>query len=192
MSTAPKRYITPEEYLEIERNAKFKSEYFNGEMFAMAGGSRIHGLIATNVIGELRNQLRGRPCMVYNSDVRVHIAATGLYAYPDVSVVCGETTAEQETDVVTNPLVIVEVLSASTKDYDRGQKFEQYRKLISLREYLLISQHEPHVEQYIRQEGAEWLFRERYDPNDVVTIAALDCTLPLREIYDKVTFPTQQ
>src|ERR1044072_9754283 len=134
MASHPKNYFTPEEYLEMERKADCKNEYFNGEIFAMGGASPRHVLIVTNVVSELRTQLKNRPCTVYSTDLRVRVSATGLYTYPDVIVVCGEPRfADDHRDTLLNPTLIVEVLSNSTKDYDRGDKFEQYRALESFR-----------------------------------------------------------
>jgi Uma2 family endonuclease len=139
MSTQPKTFISPEQYLAIERKAERKSEYFNGEMFAMAGASESHVLIVTNVVAELREQLRGRPYTVYSTDLRVKVSPTGLYTYPDVVVVCGQPQfADDQRDTLLNPTLIVEVLSESTQDYDRGEKFEHYRSIASFHEYVLI------------------------------------------------------
>ena len=133
MSALPEPFITPEQYLEIERKAADKSEYHSGQMFAMAGASREHNLITANVVGELRSLLRGRPCKTYPSDMRVLVLATGLHTYPDVSVACGEPEfLDGALDVLLNPLVIVEVLSSSTEPYDRGAKFALYQHLPSL------------------------------------------------------------
>ena len=135
MSAVPKPYLTPQEYLARERRAETKSEYLRGGVFAMSGASRNHNLVATNVAAELRQQLRDRDCEVHQSDMRVKISSTGLYTYPDVTVVCGEPEFEdEEVDTLLNPKVIVEVLSPSTADYDRGGKFTHYRRLPSLRE----------------------------------------------------------
>jgi Uma2 family endonuclease len=140
MSLQAKQRLTPEEYLARERQVDTKSEFYDGELFAKAGASRSHNLIVGNVTGELRAQLRGRPCEVYPADMRVKVSETGLYAYPDVVVVCGEPRFEDEhLDTLLNPTVIVDVLSPSTEAYDRGEKFAQYRKLASLREYVLIA-----------------------------------------------------
>ena len=150
MPAMPKPLLTPEEYLARERRAETKSEYLRGEVFAMAGASRAHNLIASNAAGELRQQLRDRPCEVYPSDMRVKVSPSGLYTYPDVTVVCGEPQFEDaEVDTLLNPKVLVEVLSPSTADYDRGGKFTHYRRLPSLQEYVLISQDRPLVEHYV-------------------------------------------
>src|SRR5437867_3079283 len=154
------RRLKEAEYLAIERRAEFKSEFFDGEMFAMAGGTPAHSLIATNLAREFGNLLKTHPCTAYNSDLRVKIEATGLHTYPDLSVVCGPLRfADQEQDTIVNPVLVAEVLSDSTEAYDRGKKFEHYQQVPTLREYLLVSQTEPRVEQFIRQDGGQWLWR---------------------------------
>ena len=132
MSTQPKTFLSEEEYLEIERKAEFKSEYFGGEMFAMAGANEAHNLLVTNLVRELSEQLRPRPCRVYSNDMRVRVAASGLYTYPDVVSVCGESRfLDEQRDTLLNLNLLVEVLSPSTAEaYDRGLKFEQYRSKI--------------------------------------------------------------
>ena len=144
--------MTAQEYLERERLAETKSEYYRGEVFAMTGASLQHVTIAINVAGELRSSLKGKPCAVYPADLRLGIGATGLYTYPDVMVICGKPAViDAHVDTVTNPVVIIEVLSPSTEGYDRGRKFESYRAIPSLMEYLAVSQHRMHVEIHTRQ-----------------------------------------
>jgi Uma2 family endonuclease len=190
MSLQPKTHLTPEEYLAIERKAEYKSEYFNGEMFAMAGASERHVLIVTNVVAELRGQLRRRPCTVYSTDLRVRVSPTGLYTYPDVVVVCGQAQfADDQKDTLLNPTLIVEVLSESTKDYDRGGKFEHYRTLTSLNEYVLIDQDKYHIEHFVRQPENRWLLSETYHLEDTIHLSSIDCDLALTEVYDKVELP---
>lgn len=190
MSLQPKTHLTPEEYLAIERKAEYKSEYFNGEMFAMAGASERHALIVTNVVAELRGQLRHRPCTVYSTDLRVRVSPTGLYTYPDVIVVCGQAQfADDQKDTLLNPTLIVEVLSESTKDYDRGGKFEHYRSLASLSEYVLIAQDKYHVEHFVRQPDNRWLLSETNRLEDTIHLPSIDCALALIEVYDKVEMP---
>jgi Uma2 family endonuclease len=187
MSSQPKTFLTPEEYLEIERKAERKSEYYQGEMFAMAGASREHGLIVTNVTIELGSQVRGRPCEVHSNDLRMRVSPTGLYTYPDVIVVCGEFRyADDQNDTLLNPTVIIEVLSRSTRDYDRGMKFEQYRKLPSLREYLTIDQYRPHIEHWTRQQEHLGLLAEYDDLGQTIELTSIGCVLALAEVYDKV------
>jgi Uma2 family endonuclease len=185
-SQANKRY-TAEEYLALERQAECKSEYYAGDIFAMAGASRWHNLIVTNVVRELSLQLKGRPCTTYPSDMRVKISPTGLYTYPGVTVVCGEAQFEDtQQDTLLNPTLIVEVLSESTEAYDRGGKFAHYRKLASLMEYVLIAQTKPHVEHYVRQPDNRWLLAEADSVHQTLHLPSIDCHLALAEVYDKV------
>ena len=187
MSPQAQQHYTPEEYLALERQAQCKSEYYAGEIFAMAGASRWHNLIVANVIGELRSQLKGRPCTTYPSDMRVKVSPTGLYTYPDVTVVCGEARFEDnQQDTLLNPTLIVEVLSESTEAYDRGGKFAHYRKLTSLMEYVLITQTKPHIEHYLRQPDNRWLLSEADSVQDTLQLPSIDCYLALAEVYDKV------
>lgn len=192
MSAVPKPFLTPEEYLARERRTETKSEYLLGEVFALSGASRKHNLIATNVAAEFRQQLRDRECEVYQGDMRVKVSSTGLYTYPDVTVVCGEPEFEdEEVDTLLNPNVLVEVLSASTADYDRGGKFTHDRRLPSLREYVLISQDRPLVEHYVRQRQDEWLLTEVSSPQETLVLPSIECRLPLSEIYLKVRFAAE-
>ncbi|MBI3248073.1 MAG: Uma2 family endonuclease [Deltaproteobacteria bacterium] len=187
MSLQPKAYITPEDYLAIERQAEYKSEYFNGEMFAMAGVSERHATIIANTMYVFVGQLKGRPCKAYSNDLRVRVSPTGLYTYPDIVVVCGQAQfADDHKDTLLNPTLIVEVLSESTKDYDRGEKFEHYRSLASFNEYVLIAQERHHVEHCVRQPDNRWLLAETNRRADALQLSSISCTLALTEIYDKV------
>jgi Uma2 family endonuclease len=189
MSSYPANYISPEEYLAFERNASNKNEYFDGEVFAMSGASPEHVLIVTNVVAEFRQQLKPRPCTVYSTDLRIKVSPTGLYTYPDVVVLCGEAKFDDaQKDTLLNPTLIIEVLSDSTKDYDRGGKFEHYRTLESLLEYILIAQDKPHVEQFVKQADKRWLLSETNNVSDTIYLPSIDCSLALVEIYDKVKF----
>ena len=193
MATQPKTYLTPEQYLEIERKAEFKSEYYQGEMFAMSGAREPHILIVGNAMGELRQQFRRRPCKAYSNDMRVQVTATGLYTYPDVVVVCGEPQFLDNTfDTLLNPTVIVEVLSESTEAYDRGQKFEQYRSLESLKEYMMISSQRISVERYTRQPDGSWNYIAKASLEDSIDLKSVDCHLLLADLYEKVDFSTSQ
>src|SRR5271166_2453923 len=179
---------TPQQYLEMERKADFKSEYCDGYITAMAGASREHNLIAGNLHGEIRSQLKGRPCVVFMSDMRLCVSPTGLYTYPDVMAVCGEREyLDTEMDTLLNPTMIAEVLSASTESYDRGRKFGHYQRLTSLQEYVLIAQDEVRVERFTRR-GDDWILSVFTSLHDKVRFASIDCEVPLREIYDKVDF----
>jgi Uma2 family endonuclease len=187
MFTQPKTFLTPEEYLEIERKAEFKSEYYNGEMFAMAGASERHGVIVINIAAELRQQLKGRPCRVIANDLRLRVLPSGLYTYPDVMVVGGDSQhADNRNDTLLNPTVAIEVLSESTRDYDRGQKFQFYRGLASLREYITVAQNAPHIEHWTRQDQNIGTLSEFNDLSQSVQLTSIDCVLALSEVYDKV------
>jgi Uma2 family endonuclease len=165
MSSQAQKRSTAEEYLALERQAQCKSEYYAGEIFAVAGASRWHNLIVANVIGELRSQLKGQPCTTYPSDMRVKISPTGLYTYPDVTVVCGEAQFDDtQQDTLLNPTLIVEVLSESTAAYDRGGKFAHYRKLATLMEYVLITPTKPHIEHYHTTAGPAMAARRGRGP----------------------------
>lgn len=187
MSSQPKSLLTPEEYLALERRAELKSEYFAGEMFAMAGASRRHNLIAANIIRVLGNQLLERTYNVYPSDMRVKISKVGKYTYPDIVVACGEEQFEDDQkDTLLNPVVVIEILSESTEAYDRGKKFEHYQYLASLSEYLLITQDPYRVEQYVRQSDRTWTYLEFHNVEDTVRLRTIDCELALKDIYVKV------
>jgi Uma2 family endonuclease len=187
MTSQPKNRLTPEEYLAIERSAEFKSEYHAGEMFAMAGASRQHNLIVSSVIRLLGNQLLERDCNVYPGDMRIKIARTGKYTYPDVAVVCGEERFEDEhKDTLLNPIVIIEVLSDTTEAYDRGKKFENYQYITSLSEYILVAQEPYRIERYLRQDDKTWTYSEFHQPEDTVQMDTVGCKLSLKEVYLKV------
>jgi Uma2 family endonuclease len=189
MSTAPKHYITPAEYLHRERKAEFRSEYFRGEMFAMAGASANHNLIVGNCIQTLGQQLKKKTCRVYPSDLKLRIEATGLYTYPDLSVVCGDPQLESDAgDVLLNPVVLVEVLSDSTEAYDRGKKFEHYRTIPSLMHYILIAQDRHSLDCFSRHATDNWLFTTCQGLEGKLVLDAIDCDLLAAEVYDKVVF----
>lgn len=191
MLTVPKHYITPEEYLHRERKADFKSEYYRGEMFAMAGASANHNLIVLNAGSSLREQLKDRPCRVYPSDLKLKIKSTGLYTYPDLTVVCGEPQLESDVgDVLLNPVVIVEVLSESTETYDRGKKFEQYRTVDSVMHYVLIAQDRFSIDCFSRQPDGSWSLASCQGPDGKIHIETVGCELVVAEVYDKVVFPS--
>jgi Uma2 family endonuclease len=155
----------------------------------MSGASRQHNLISLNIGAELRAQLRDRPCEVYTSDMRVKVSLSGLYTYPDVVVVCEEPAFEDTVgDTLLNPTLLVEVLSKSTADYDRGSKFEHYRTLASLQEYLLVAQEKSHVVHYVRQSDLAWLLEETHDSAATIRLPSIGCDLALAEVYAKVRF----
>ena len=189
MASQPKTYYSPEEYLALERSCVTKHEYYNGEIFAMGGASKQHVLIVTNVVGELHSELKEGPCTVYSTDLRVRVAPTGLYTYPDVIVLCdGPRFSDEQEDTLLNPALIIEVLSESTKDYDRGGKFEQYRTIESFVEYLLIAQDRPHVEHHTRQPDGNWILHETNSLEDTIQLKSVPCSLRIADIYAKLDF----
>jgi Uma2 family endonuclease len=191
MSLHPQQHYSPQEYLELERKAEYKSEYFSGEIFAMSGASERHNLIVMNVAAALHNQFRGRPCKVYASDMRVKVSQTGLYTYPDVVAVCEEAQLEDDQlDTLLNPTVLIEVLSKSTEAYDRGDKAGHYRKLSSLAEYVLISQDKHHIEHYARQPNNHWLLSEASDLKETLVLPSLSASLVLSDVYDRIDMGT--
>jgi Uma2 family endonuclease len=189
MSRQIKPYITPEEYLAFERGSEYKSEYLNGEIFAMTGASRKHNLIATNIVVALGNQLKEGPCELHVSEMRVRVNAVGLYTYPDLAVVCEEPQLEDKYfDTLLNPTVLIEILSKSTERYDRIAKSDYYRRLTSLAEYLFIAQEQYRVEQYTRQSDDHWLLTETHSLEGVVDLQSIKCSLALRDVYQKISF----
>ena len=188
-ATAPVRRLTEAEYLDFERKADVKHEFFDGEIFAMAGGSPARSRIATDLVIALGNKLRGQPCQPYNSDLRHKVELTGLITYPDVSVICGPLDLVPGTDdTVTNPTLLVEVLSPSTEAYDRGKKFHNYQRIPSLREYLLVSQHETRIEQFVRGDAGQWTWRVADGMDATLLLPSLGITLELGEVFSQVEF----
>jgi Uma2 family endonuclease len=192
MTSQPKTHLTPAEYLAVERQNEYKSEYINGEIFAMTGASRRHNIIGVNITRELSQQLRGGPCEIYANDMRVRIASRREYAYtyPDVVVACGEPQFEDgHLDTLLNPTVLIEVLSESTERYDRGKKFSFYRTIESLVEYVLVAQDEYKVEQYTKEPNGRWMLSDHRSLEDVVELASVQCALALRDVYEKISLP---
>jgi Uma2 family endonuclease len=176
-------------FLQLERRAEVKSEFFDGEMFSMAGGTRSHSLIAGNLLAEIRNRLKGRPCVTYNADLRVKVEATGLLTYPDISVACEpQRFLDAEEDTLLNPILIGEVLSGSTEAYDRGKKFAHYRLMPTLRHFLLVSQKEPRIELFSHAGGNEWRLREAGGLDATLDLPALEVTIALSEVFAQVEF----
>ncbi|HZF55644.1 MAG TPA: Uma2 family endonuclease [Polyangiaceae bacterium] len=188
MSAQPvdKRDWTAQEYLAWERQQRTRHEFFRGEVFAMDGATREHKLLVANITAELRNAVRKKPCEMYPLDMRVKVPAAGLYAYPDVSVICGEPEFEDgASDTLLNPLVLIEVLSDSSERYDRGKKFESYRSIPSLMDYVLVAQDHVLVEHFRRGEGGTWVLRE-LRAGGRVELSGPECGLEVNEIYLKV------
>jgi Uma2 family endonuclease len=187
MSTQPKTFLTEAQYLEIERKAEYKSEFLNGETFAMAGAKEAHNLLIADVIFELMGQLRPRRCPVYPSEMRVRVKPSGFYTYPDVTALCGEPRfLDEQRDTLLNPHVIIEVLSPSTEAYDRGRKFDMYKALESLREYVLVATDRVHVDLYSRQPDGRWMLTSADQPEDSLTLESVGAQLKLSGLYQNV------
>lgn len=189
MSAHAQPRLSPEQYLEIERPAEFKSEYYNGRMYAMPGGSYNHSRIIANLPAALFPGLKNGRCTVSSSDLRLRVAPNGLYTYPDIAVVCGEPKfVDGQKDTLVNPVLIAEVLSPSTEAYDRGWKFSQYRTIESLQDYVLVSQTEPRIEVFRRQPSGDWLLSEFVGPEAVCRLDSVSCTIALADVYDRIAF----
>lgn len=189
-SARAKPYLLPEEYLDLERNADRKSDYHAGQLFALAGASKAHNRIVSNLLRHLGNQLSDTPCFPYPSDMRVQVERSGPYVYPDVVVTCGdEKYLDDHSDTLLNPFVIVEVLSKSSEDYDRGKKFMLYRQISSLTSYVVVAQSRPIVELWERQTNNRWLLTESNGLDATLNIASLQAQLLLSDIYNRVAFP---
>ncbi len=184
-----KKTFTPTEYLAMETVADYKSEYYNGEIFAMSGGTTDHSLVAVNLTVELGTRLAATPCRVFNSDMRLNVEHSGLYTYPDVMVICGKIElVKRRDDTVTNPVLIVEVLSASTRDYDRGAKFNFYKQISTLQEHVMVESERPHVECYRRTGDDKWLVEIHDDLDATVKLESVACEFTLRRVYNKVSW----
>ncbi len=189
MPVAEKRVSTGEQYLAWEREADFKSEYLRREIYAMSGAGLNHNIISSNLNGELRDQLKNRPCQVLGSDMRVQVETADAYFYPDLSGLCGEFEFyDDRQDTYTNPQFIIEILSDSTESYDRGKKFFNYQMLTSLKEYVLVSQKMAAVEVY-RKDGDSWIYRLLKGDDAVLKLESVGCEVPIGEIYRNVKFP---
>lgn len=193
MSTAAVKRNTVEEYLAFERDSTTKHEFYDGEIFAMEGASAPHNLAALNVASELRNALRDRDCVTFPSDMRV-LLSTGLYTYPDASVVCGPRDIEKigGLDTLKNPTLIVEILSPSTEAYDLGRKFDHYRTIPSLKGYLILRQDRPHACHYLKRNDGDWGLSTADGIDGRVKLSEIDVTLSLADLYAKVEFPSAE
>jgi Uma2 family endonuclease len=180
--------MTEAEYLEYERACESKNEFYKGEVFAMAGATYEHNMIFMATSASLFAQLRGKPCRVNPSDQRIRIP-TGLYTYADISVVCGEPQfAENAFDTLINPLVIIEILSKSSEGYDRGKKFQHYREIATLQNYMLISQDQPRIESYTKEKNGKWVLTDAVGLAAILEIPSISCTLALADVYENVLF----
>ncbi len=186
MLSQAKTKVTSTEYLAAERMSDVRHEFFDGTIFAMAGASKRHNQISSNLVRIIGNQILNKPCSVYSSDMRVKSDVAKKYSYPDVVVSCDkESFEDEEEDTLLNPLLIIEVLSDSTEAYDRGDKFFHYRQIESFVEYVLVSQKNCHVERFVRQADNTWLYSEFRTKGDNVELSSIDCTISLKELYDK-------
>lgn len=192
MSALPIHKMTIEEYIEFDKNSEGRYEYFDGDVFAMAGGSPEHARISVNIIIRLSLKLLNGKCELFNSDMQLKVPAAPPYRYPDVSVVCGEAVFEevQGVKLLVNPLLLIEVLSPSTEGYDLGKKFTEYKSIASFQEYLAISQTHPHVIRYFRHPNGFWVRHDIEGIENEVLIESLNVSLPLSEIYERVKFPS--
>ncbi|MBL8234404.1 MAG: Uma2 family endonuclease [Bryobacterales bacterium] len=189
MASIPVTRLTEEQYLSLERSAETRSEFFQGEMFAMSSGTANHARLAVTLSGALYARIRAS-CEHFGADMRVRVAPSGLYTYPDLSIVCGEPRFLDATnDTLLNPAVIVEVLSPSTESYDRGKKFKLYREIPSLREYVLVAQDAMSVEVFAKDEQGRWVLTEYSKPDEIFRLASVDFAMPLAELYARVEFP---
>jgi len=181
--------MTKAEYLAFERASAFKHEFIDGEVYAMSGASEPHNLIVSSTNFTLYGQLRGRGCKIYLSDMKVHTPSTGSFTYPDITVVCGDAELnDKERDVLLNPTLIIEVLSPTTEQYDRGKKFQRYREIPSLQEYVLIAQDTAHIEHFLRQDDGLWLFNDVTGLDSAIDLTSIGCTLKLSDVYEQVDF----
>ncbi len=186
-----KQYYTKEEYLDMEVLAEYKSEYYDGEIFAMSGGSPKHSTICFNLIGELAKAIGDRDCTGFESNMKLEIAAANAYVYPDAMVVCGNIEPSENTkDALTNPVLVIEVLSPSTESFDRGKKFEYYRSIGSLKEYVLVSQDRPIVEVFFKQDKNTWQYSVARGLENTVVFKSLEYEIALKDIYKKVRHPS--
>lgn len=184
------KYISEEDYLTMEEVSPVKHEYFNGEIFQMAGASENHNSIAMNISSELHQQLKKRQCKVFQNDMRLYIEKEGIYVYPDIMVVCGQTELKKYKSLenLLNPILIIEVLSDSTADFDKGRKFEHYRTIESFKEYLLVSQKTKQIMRYTKQNDGSWNLMDFIGDSTEIELSSIECSLNTSDIYDKVEF----
>jgi Uma2 family endonuclease len=189
MSTLTVMHVTPDEYLAAERLSETKSEYLDGGVFPMPGATVNHIQIVGNLTLELGTQLRSRPCRVLASDLKIRLQDSRKFFYPDVTVICNELQYHDDRwDIILNPDLVIEVLSPSTEAFDRGAKFQAYQTIESLKEYVLVAQGSPVVEQYVRREDGKWSYTSVVGLESSLTLPSVECTLNLSAVYDKVEF----
>lgn len=189
MTTQTVTHVTPDEYLAAERLSDYRSEYLDGDVYPMTGGSVSHILITGNLILELGTQLKARPCRVFPTDLKVRMPDSRKFFYPDVTVVCDNLKFHDDRrDIILNPTIIVEVLSPSTEAFDRGAKFRSYQTVESLKEYVLVAQDKPLVEQFVKNGDGTWKYRTAEGLESSLALPSIECTLNLSAVYDKVDF----
>ena len=189
MQHLEKKIFTADEYFDMEETAEYNSEYYHGEIFAMTGGSFDHNVIVSHMITALNNALHDRDCYVLASDIKIEIDPAHHYVYPDISVVCGRPDfVKNRKDIITNPLVIVEVLSSSTSEYDRGDKFRAYRGIPCLKNYIIVDQYACHVQCCFKENEGKWLFQDFETMEDSFLIQSLDIRIYLKDIYHRINF----
>lgn len=192
MNPNPVKKMSPDEFLAFERAADEKHEYYDGIIVAMSGAKRAHNTISTNLNGLLWQHFKGKNCENYSNDMRVFVPKTRLFAYPDIVVICGEPQFQDNVpDTLTNPILLIEILSDSTEGYDRGLKFQNYRSIDSLKEYVLVSQDKASVEKYIKHGDGFWRLSEATGLDELITLESIDCSLTLADVYDKVNFDNE-
>lgn len=185
--------ITETDYLALDRESEIKHEFIDGEIYAMRGASRNHNLIVVSTIATLYNQLRDKSCETYPSDMKVRTPSTRSYTYPDITVVCDEPQFDDDQrDILLNPTLIIEVLSPNTERYDRGKKFQRYRELKSLQEYILIAQDSPHIERFVHQKDGFWQFSEADGLEASLDLTSIGCKLALTDVYEQITFDSDE
>ncbi|HEX8887806.1 MAG TPA: Uma2 family endonuclease [Pyrinomonadaceae bacterium] len=194
MSAQTEPRYTLEEYFELERKSEERFEFWNGEVFCMSGVSPEHAQLEVNFISQLNSRLTGKGCRIFPANIRIKVPSAPPYRYADVSALCGEAKFEEIGGIraVTNPTLIVEILSGSTEAYDRGEKFTHYQSITSFREYLLIAQHRPHITHLIKQEDGSWIYKEYNDLADIVKLTSMNCELAMSEVYENVSFSSDK
>ena len=189
MNPNPIPKMTPEEFLAFERASDIRHEYLGGQIIAMGGAKRNHNIVAANLCTEISNKTEDKNCEVYLADMRVFLPASSEYAYPDLTVVCGQPEFQDDVlDTLLNPVLIIEILSASTEAYDRGLKFQLYRSIKTLREYVLISPNQPRIEKYVLHGDGFWVLSETAQLDSELVLESIDADIPLSRIYRKITF----
>jgi Uma2 family endonuclease len=187
-----KQTYSIEEYFALEEQAEYRSEYCDGEVFVMAGSSANHNRITLNTASFLNTALAEKDCEVFVNDLRVQLEKQRYYTYPDILIICGEPIfVEGRQDTVANPILIIEVLSESTKDYDRGSKFAAYRNITTLREYILIDQDEIHIEAFVKDDAGTWRLRDYFEQDEALVFESLHLTLPIQQLYQRIKFPSK-